>query len=58
LNQRIGFDDFVPIDPIPYSDVEVMGYTVVDPPMIINYPPIEGSRKDRKGAEEEYSISG
>jgi len=58
LNQRIGFDDFTPIDPLPYSDIEVMGYTILDPPMIINYPPIEANRKDRKGAEEEYSISG
>lgn len=58
LNQRIGFDDFTPIDPLPYSDIEVMSYSIIDPPMIINYPPIEINRKDRKGAEEEYSISG
>lgn len=29
LNQRIGFDDFTPIDPLPYSDIEVMGYTSI-----------------------------
>jgi hypothetical protein len=26
INPRSGFDDSVPIEPISYSDVEVMGY--------------------------------
>jgi hypothetical protein len=35
-----------------------MGYRIITPPPIINYPPIEADRKPRRGAEEEYSISG
>jgi hypothetical protein len=58
VNNRIGFDDFAPIEPLPYSDLEVMGYRVIPTPQIINYPPIEGDRKNRRGAEEEYSLSG
>lgn len=58
INQRIGFDDFAPIEPLPYSDLEVMGYRAIPPISIINYPPIEADRKNRRGAEEEYTIFG
>mmetsp|Transcript_10635 Transcript_10635/g.9211 ORF Transcript_10635/g.9211 Transcript_10635/m.9211 type:complete len:131 (+) Transcript_10635:1299-1691(+) len=35
-----------------------MGYRALPNPPIHIYPPIEKERKNRKGAEEEYSISG
>ena len=35
-----------------------MQYKPVPPPQIINYPPLETNRKDRRCAEEEYSLSG
>lgn len=55
---RTGFDDWAPIDPINFSDAEVMGYKNWEIPPIDMYPPIETNRKYRQGGEEEYFVRG